>query len=62
MTKEYKISVYSPGDPSVGIFPQEWEITHSVYLEEEDIDEFKKSLKETWEYVSDDVEIILTPV
>ncbi len=62
MTKEYKISIYSPGDPSVGIFSQEWEITHSVFLEEEDIDDFKKSLKEAWEYISDDVQIILTPV
>lgn len=62
MTKEYKISIYSLGDPSVGIFSQEWEVTHSVYLEEEDTDDFKKSLKEAWEYISDDVQIILTPV
>lgn len=51
------ISIYSPGDPQVGIFSGLWEITPEAWIEEEDIDTFVKDLKAAWEHLADDAKI-----
>lgn len=52
-----KIIIHSPGDETVGIFPDTWEIGHEVYVESEDLEIFRRSLRVAWEYVADDAKV-----
>ena len=53
-----EITIYSRGDESVGIFSSVWIISGDIYIDKEDVELFRKELKKTWEYISDDAQII----
>jgi len=52
-----KIIIHSPGDESVGIFSATWVIETEVYIEREDLEIFRRSLRITWGYVADDAKV-----
>lgn len=55
MIKTKSFRIVSPGDPSVGIFSAEWELTGDFIFEEPfELEEFRTKLKEAFEYVADD--------
>ena len=46
--------IESQGDTSVGIFPSQWEITNTMYFEDEDeVTMFKGHISRAFEYVCD---------
>jgi hypothetical protein len=46
--------IFSAGDPSVGLWDQEWTIGPDFYFEdEEDLNNFKEKLKKAFEYICD---------
>jgi len=50
-----KFYITSPGDQSVGIFPQTWEIGPDFYFDcQDDLDEFKGDLMNAFEIVAGD--------
>lgn len=57
LIKINKIIIHSPGDESVGIFSATWTIEHEVYVEPEDLEMFRRSLRAAWEYVADDAKV-----
>ena len=57
LIKINKIIIHSPGDESVGIFSATWTIEPEAYIEPEDLEKFRESLRAAWEYVADDAKI-----
>lgn len=50
--------IFSPGDPSVGIFSTYWELVNGFsFNDQEELEDFRKALKDAFEYVADDVYI-----
>lgn len=62
MDEQIKVSkfyIMSPGDPSVGIFDQQYEVGSDFYFEnEEEFDIFKIKLKEAFEWVCENPKVI----
>lgn len=47
--------IRSDGDPTVGIYPAEWQLTGGFYFsDQEELEEFRTKLKEAFEYAADD--------
>jgi hypothetical protein len=57
LIKINKIIIHSPGDESVGIFSDTWTIEPEVYIEPEDLEIYRESLRATWEHVADDAKV-----
>lgn len=55
-----KITIFSKGDESVGIFSTYWTINQELYIEKENLEIFRKELQITWEHIADDVEVYFT--
>lgn len=52
--------IFSKGDPSVGIFSAEWELTGPFFFDnKEDLEGFKIKIREAYEYVADDAVVKL---
>lgn len=48
------IRIISNGDPSVGIWPDVWEVTGPFsFADQDELNQFKSDLKEVWLYLSD---------
>ena len=55
MVKTDGFYIVSPGDPSVGIYPSQWEVTGGfIFEDQKELTDFKKELKELFELVVDD--------
>ncbi len=53
--------LHSAGDPSVGIPSSDWTISGEMFFEEkEDLEEFRKSLRETFQFVCDGAPKVMT--
>lgn len=51
--------VVSPGDPTVGIFDAEWEVSEKFYFDnQQELDDFKKGLSELFENYCGEVSIM----
>jgi len=61
MNTQIKISpilIYSQGDESVGIFTASWRIEQDVYIEVDEIEEFREELTKVWNLIADDAKVI----
>jgi hypothetical protein len=53
-----KIIIESKGEPSVGIFSDSWEISHSVVIDADKVEYFRAGLENAFEYVAEDARAI----
>jgi hypothetical protein len=60
LIKIEKIDFISQGDPSVGLLSSNWKINNEMFIEKDNIEEFRKNLQYAFELIADDIEIYFT--
>jgi len=60
MLKEKKVIIYSPGDPSVGIWSAKWTISgdEMIFENEQDREEFREAVLQAFGLLADDHTVI----